>query len=190
MRIGIDIDDTITDSWPTLLPHYEKEFNIPIEVLKNRMPYYYSLENEITMEEYFKRVKDINRDVILNIPLKKDACKYINKLMEDGNEIVFITSRGFDENYDPYGMTAKYLEEHNIGYTKLVINAKDKSVAAIEENIDLFIDDSLKHIGKVSEKGIPALLFETNYNRNDKLYRHVKSWKEIYNVIRGMNGNE
>lgn len=189
MRIGIDIDDTITDSWPMLMPYYEKEFNIPMDVLKTRMPYYYSIENEITMEEYFKRVKDINGKLILNFPLKKDANTYINKLMKDGHEIIFITSRGFNENHDPYGSSAKYLENNNVGYTKLVINAKDKSLAAVDENIDLFIDDSLKHVGNVSKKGIPVLLFETNYNKDDKLYRHVKSWREIYDIIKGMNGN-
>ena len=180
MRIGVDVDDTITESWPMLLPYYEKEFNIPVDVLKTRMPYYYSLENEITLEDYFRRVKDINKEVILNVPLKKDADKYINKLMDEGNEIVFITSRGFNENYDPYGMTAKYLEKHNIKYTKLVINAKDKSVSALDEKIDLFIDDSLKHVCNV---------FETNYNKNDKLYKHVTSWEEIYDLVEGMNGN-
>lgn len=189
MRIGVDIDDTITDSWPMLMPEYEKEFKIPIDVLKTRMPYYYSVENEITMEEYFRRVKDINGQLILDFPLKKDANKYINKLIEDGHEIIFITSRGFNENYDPYGSTEKYLHNHNVKFSKLVINAKDKSKAAMEESVDLFIDDSLKHVGMVSEKGIPTLLFETNYNKNDILYRHVKSWKEIYEVIEGMNGN-
>lgn len=189
MRIGIDVDDTLTDSWKMLLPRYEKEFHIPIDVLRTRMPYYYCLENEITIEEYYKRVKDINRDIISIVPLRKDANKYINKLMDEGNEIIFITSRGFNENYDPYGMTAKYLDDNNIRYTKLVVNAKDKSKVAVEENIDLFIDDSLKHVGMVSDKGIPALLFEAYYNKNDKLYKHVKSWKEIYDFIEGMNGN-
>lgn len=189
MRIGIDIDDTITDSWKMLMPYYEKEFNIPIDILKTRMPYYYSLENEITIEEYFRRVKDINKEVILNIPMKEDANKFINKLMEDGHEIIFITSRGFDENYDPYGSSEEYLKKHNVGFNKLVINAKDKSMACKDEKIDLFIDDSLKHAGKVFERGIPVLLFETDYNKNDKKYRHVKSWKEIYDIIKGMNGN-
>lgn len=189
MRIGIDVDDTTTDSWSMLLPRYVKVFNIPMDVLKTRTPYYYCLEDRVSIEEYYDKVKDINKEVISIVPLRKDADKYINKLMDDGNEIVFITSRGFNENYDPYGMTAEYMKKHNIRYTKLVINAKDKSKVALEEDIDLFIDDSLKHADMVSEKGIPVLLFETDYNKNDKLYRHVKSWKEIYDVIKGMNGN-
>ena len=29
MKIGIDIDDTITDSWECCIPYYSRLFNIP-----------------------------------------------------------------------------------------------------------------------------------------------------------------
>jgi len=34
MRIGIDVDDTITKTWETILPYYEKEYNINKSKLK------------------------------------------------------------------------------------------------------------------------------------------------------------
>ena len=38
----------------------------------------------------------------------------------------------------------------------------------------------------VSKMGIPVLLFETNYNKDDKEFRHVTSWNEVYDVIEEM----
>ena len=40
MKIGIDIDDTITDSWECLIPHYAKLFKIPEEILQTRTTEY------------------------------------------------------------------------------------------------------------------------------------------------------
>ena len=186
MRIGIDIDDTITDTWNYAMPMYEKKFNVPIQVLKTRLPYYYSIEDKYTIDEYFDCVKDINKDLINIVPLRENANTIINKLRSEGNEIFFITARGFRENYYPYESSVKYLEDNNVEYDKVIINAKDKALACKEESIELFIDDSLKHVNAVSELGVPVLLFETNYNKDDKEFRHVTSWNEVYDVIKEM----
>lgn len=186
MRIGIDIDDTITDTWKYIIPYYEKEFGLSKNALENSLPYYNSLKGVISLEEYFNRVKKINKEIILNVPIKKDAVSVINKLYDEGNEIYLITSRGYDENDDPFGDTSQYLSNHGIKYTKLLVHSRNKAIICKEFHIDLLIDDSLKHAGMVALENIPVLLFETNYNRNDKLYKHVKSWKEIYDVIKGM----
>ena len=55
MRIGIDIDDTITDTWSYMVPIYSQVFNIPVEELSNSLPYYNSVKKlNLTVEEYFK----------------------------------------------------------------------------------------------------------------------------------------
>ena len=40
MKIGIDIDDTITDTWKTLIPIYSKVFNKDLNLLSKSAPYY------------------------------------------------------------------------------------------------------------------------------------------------------
>ena len=52
MKIGIDMDDTITDSWECLMPYYSKMFNKPISELRKSKPYYRSIEDKITLDEY------------------------------------------------------------------------------------------------------------------------------------------
>ena len=44
MRIGIDIDDTITNTWQYMIPTYEKVFHIDKKILSTSIPYYGSIQ--------------------------------------------------------------------------------------------------------------------------------------------------
>ena len=68
MRIGIDIDDTITNSWKYLKPIYEKEFNIKLD--ENSLPYYGAVQHLITFEEFIKITSKYEKFKI-EIPLKE-----------------------------------------------------------------------------------------------------------------------
>ena len=159
MRIGIDVDDTITNSWESLLPHYSRYFNIDESILKKSKPYYMSVKDLITLDEYFEMILPIYDEVIPKVNLKENAKEVINKLYEDGHYIVFITARGRGHT-NPYKQTKDYLDKHNIKYNKIIVNATNKAEVCQEEKIDLFIDDSVRNCKIVSEKGIDTLLFE------------------------------
>ena len=63
MKIGIDIDDTITDTWKTLIPIYSKVFNKDINLLSKSAPYYQSIKDlNITVDEYFNIMKPYYKD--------------------------------------------------------------------------------------------------------------------------------
>lgn len=189
MKIGIDIDDTIANSWDTFIPIYSKEFNIPIEELQVSKPYYYSLKNKITVEEYFEKMSKIHDDITLDIPIKENVKEVIDKLYELGHKVIFITARG-KSHTNPYTITKKYLDDHKIKYEKLIVDASEKDKICKEEKIDLFIDDSIKHCQSVSLKGIEVLLFETKYNKEDKQFKHIKNWNEVYEYIKSRWHNE
>ena len=54
----------------------------------------------------------------------------------------------------------------------------------IDEQIDLFIDDSIEHFQKVSNSGIQTLLFNNKINLNKTVnLNKVNNWKEIYEYI-------
>lgn len=183
MRIGIDIDDTITDTWPYMVPIYSRVFNIPIEELSNSLPYYNSVKKlNLTVDEYFKIMQPYYEKNALNIPIKKDAKEVINTLKKEGHKIIFITARG--KMYrEPASITETYLEKNGIMYDKLIINATDKATICKNENIDLFIDDSYKHCLSVSSVGIKVLMYNANYNKNIKEFNHIASWNEVYDYI-------
>lgn len=181
MRIGIDIDDTITNSWEYLKPIYEKEFDIKIN--DTSLPYYKAVNEKIdlTFDEFAGRLNKYDY-LKTNIPIKTDAIEILNKLKQEGHTIIFITARG--KTYkDPYKITKEYLDKFNIPYDKIILEAWDKSISCQEEEIDLFIDDSPKHCEEVIDNGIDVLMMETNYNKNYSQFKHVANWYQVYDYI-------
>ena len=108
---------------------------------------------------------------------------YINKLKEEGNEINFITARSTFDMEEPYDQTKKYLEQNNIKYDNLYVNSLKKEEVTLKNNIDIFIDDSVKHCTNVSKTGIDVLMMTTTYNKKYTNFKKVNNWKEIYDFI-------
>lgn len=52
-----------------------------------------------------------------------------------------------------------------------------------KENINLFIDDSPTQVEDCLYYGVPAILYETNYNQNSPL-KKAKTWQEIYEIVK------
>lgn len=183
MRIGIDVDDTVCETWKYLKPYFKKSFKTDRKRLRyNR----YHKALNCTLEEYYDFCRNNISSLMLNVPIKRDAKKYINKLKDDGHEIIFITARSDKDLINPYEVTKKYLEKNKIKYDELFTGCLEKDTAARHNNIDVFIDDSVKHCTSVYNIGIPVLLMKTSYNRNCHKFRHVYNWKEVYNIISKM----
>ena len=183
MRIGIDIDDTICDSFEQLLPLICDECNLDINKLRNEnISYEYFFKDKTS--DLFKGATKILFENVDNIPLKENVAYYINLLHEEGNEIIFITSRSNHTFSDPYKTTRDYLEKNNIYYDKLIVSSHTKDNICVEEKIDLFIDDSVDHTTSVNDKGIDVLLFDAGYNRHINKFTRVSSWEEVYNYIK------
>ena len=88
MRIGIDIDDTITKSWEFLIPYFSELYNIPQEQLKKSLPYYRSVENIVSKEEYFQNIRELSNKLMMN-------CKNISNLFFVFLLSTFSTNDGF-----------------------------------------------------------------------------------------------
>ena len=179
MRIGIDIDDTIAESWKCLKPIYEEVFNIKID--DTSLPYYHALKDIMSFEEFAETMKQYETSKH-DIPLKPNVKFILDKLKEDGHTIIFITTRGKTFT-DPYGMTKEYLDRNLIPYDKIIVDSYDKSIPCQEEKIDLFIDDSPKHCKEVADIGIDVLMMETTYNKTYQEFLHMKDWNQIYEYI-------
>lgn len=180
MRIGIDVDDTITNSWKYLIPIYKKIFNVEID--ENSLPYYNSVKDKMSLDEFLEIGKK-HEEEMQKVPIKEDVSEVLTKLKKEGHTIIIITARG--KSYkNPYEHTKKYLEKHNIPYDKIIVDTWDKAKACQEEKIDLFIDDAKKHCEEVLVCGIDTLMMETNYNKEYKEFRHVKNWQEVYEYIK------
>lgn len=182
MKIGIDIDDTICDTWQYLLPYMSKYYNLKEEDVRKTNKYYYEALN-ITFDEYMKFAKKNYASLVPNVKLKKDVIKVITNLKNKGYEIIFITSRSKNGYKNPYKISYEYLKKNKIPFDKLIVGAKDKKDSCESEQIDIFIDDNLNNCKSVSKLNIKVILFETTENKNNNNFIKVKNWKEIEQLI-------
>lgn len=190
MRIGIDIDDTITDTWKYMIPIYSKVFSKEPTILEKSPPYYYSIaDSNISVDEYFEKMRPYYIENIMNVPLKPHAKEVINELYNQGHTIILITARG--KLYDnPDEVTKAYLTKQGIKYHKLITRASKKDYVCLSEKIDLFIDDSIKHCKSVTNAGIKVLMPDNSYNHEEDKYEHFTDWKEVLDyVVKKKNRN-
>ena len=147
MRIGIDIDDVITNTSETIKEYVIKDKNSQKlqehmkEIMKGNPS-----DPEIVafcMENYIK--------VFQKVKLKDNARKVIQSLLDKGNEIYLITARGEDLEFfkGSEEITKKFLENNGIQYTKIIFNAINKAQLCVDNQIDIMIDDSIEHCEEV-----------------------------------------
>ncbi len=183
MRIGIDIDDTMADTFDYLMPYIAEFFEIDIKCLKDNNISYNTLSEKMKKRE-LEFAKKYYDKVIPSTPFKTKVAEYIDKIKDLGHEIIIITARDKTLYTDEYKTTIKELKNNNINYDKLICNF-DKAKVCVMEKIDLFIDDSIANCNKVKQLGIETILFNSKSNIRYKtnLYR-VDNWKEIYEKIK------
>lgn len=191
MIIGIDIDDTIADTYEVIF-NYGQEYTMNVlkrepiiqEInscnnhLYTKSIYNWSDEEEINFFRlYYKKI-------ITDVVPKTLSLKYLQKLKDEKNKIILITARWQPEDFDldVENETKKWIEKNNVPCDKLVINAIDKQEIAKNENIDVFIDDSFKNCEAVSDIGIKTYIMDTRVNRelNRKDIERVYSWPHVY----------
>lgn len=180
MNIGIDIDDTITETYSVLIPMIALKYGMDLNKLLVQKPNYSSLYN--LAPEYPELLQDIARVV----PLKTGVVEVLQKLREQGHKIIFISARNREEYDDPYSTSYNYLVNNGVPFDKLITNCSDKGNQCIVENIDLFIDDSTMNCKAVQKKGIKVWQFDAKFTVPSKDLERVNSWEDIYKKIEEM----
>lgn len=192
MNIGIDIDDTISNTFETFLPYMKKfveeDLNRKLNLNLSSKIDYYNIIEKYGISEEEARIFWVNYyvQILESVEPKKSAVKVINLLKENGHKIVLITARLDDGIVDVKAITEKWLEVNRINYDKLIINSHNKLETAKQENINLFIDDSIRNCEMVSSGDIKTYMFSTknnSYYENEKLEK-VISWDELYEKIK------
>lgn len=170
MRIGIDIDDTITNS-----------HDYVVSLKKKYLPQYNP--NELLPDEVFKEfIYKYDSYISKYAPLKEGAQEAISQLKSRGHEIYIMSSRG---NYSKtaYEDSYNYLINHNIPFDKLLCNIGTKVEAVKEEKIDLFIDDNTKICDLLKESGINVIKMQ-RYDDEPNDHLSFSSWEEIIKCIK------
>ncbi len=187
MRIGIDIDNVISNFNEVLLNEYVKhDKKLRSSGIINKDVYIRKMFDWSVEEEALFYQNNIER-IAKKLDIIDGAKEYIDKIKSDGNLIYIITGRDNGEYSDPINMTKDWLNKFNIYYDKLLFtnayNKKSKAEICVKNNIDVMIDDSIGMCTNCIDKGIKTFIMDTPYNKKVNIPR-VHNWKEIYEVIK------
>ena len=191
MKIGIDIDNTITEVQDELnKAAYEyaiklgkniKNAENPFEDIKNNGDTY-KKKFQFSYDELKYFLKNIQEEITNKAKPRENAVETINRLRKDGHKIIIITARDSEFHEDPYLLSKNWLDKNNIEYDKLIVNAREKGTICKNENIDLFIDDQLNNCLDVSKEGIRVIRM-SNENSNNRNIVDLNNWSKIYEFI-------
>ncbi len=194
MRIGIDIDNTLTEVQEELnkaafeyaisLGKKIDNYDNPMEDIKNNGDTYRK-KFQFEYEELKYFLKNIQENITNNATPRENAKEVIDKLKKEGHEIYIITARDSEFHDDPYKLSKDWLDKNEIYYDKLIVNAREKSSVCKNEKIDLFIDDQLNNCLGVQNVGIQTIMITNEIYNYDKI-KQLKNWNEIYSYINEM----
>lgn len=195
MRIGIDIDNVISNFDEMLLETYlihDKELR-NTGIINPNAKYIRTGMFDWSNEEELSFYRDNIECIAKKLKVKEKAKEYIDRLHNDGHFIYIITGRDNGEYSEPYNMTKKWLDENNIYYDNLILtDAYDmhaKSLECLKNDIDIMIDDSVRICSDLITSGITTILMDTPYNRKINIKR-VKNWEEFYEFVYSYKENK
>ena len=120
MNIGIDIDDTITNSTEVIREYvikYDTEYSNSKELVNNLDKIVRGFKGSNIIERFFI---DHCLEMMGKVKVKEHASEVINNLRKNGNKVFIITARS--DKY--YGDTTKYIQDYlgknNIDYDVII----------------------------------------------------------------------
>ena len=174
MRIGIDLDDTISCT--------REEINYLFNeyLIKNNLN-----EDDLSKDDIDRFYKNNFKNVLTNELVKENASYYINELSKS-NEIYIITARSHDfvdYEVNMEEVTYTWLNKNNIKYDKVIFNSyhEGKRRACIDNKIELFIDNDIENINWVKSTGIRTILFDDSGKYSG--IECVTNWEDLYKYI-------
>lgn len=176
LRIGLDIDGVVADSFPIFTAELNKHFGKNITHIDNYdiKEVYEAADDDL--EAFF----ETNMEYLFTKPKPMEgALETIESWLKDGHEIIFITARkcGAEEQ-----VTLKWFDTNSIPRDKAIfMGGLSKTFAVKEHCIDVFVDDFMTNALEVASIGVPVLLLDAPYNQG-KLPKGVTrcyNWDEI-----------
>ena len=174
MKIGIDIDNTITNT--SVLAN---QLANNIKACKT----YHDLEKKdikAFLTEYLA-------DIVYNVTLKNNALDILNKWQSKEYKIIFITARGTDDVEDLVDekviyLTSMYFKKMNIPFDEIVFFKSSKADTCQRYELDVFIDDKENVLDEVRNKEINTIRFTDSESK----HKTARSWHDVDKIIEEM----
>ena len=162
MRIGVDIDDTLINTKEVQLTKWiEYTTNNPHPRYNHELP---ANINHFG-DPYIDRFWDEYREVLSFSPsFKEGAVEALMHLRSLGNEVVIITSRPQEKYQDLVERIYNMCRNSGLQVDDIATDVFDKGAYCKEHNIDIFIDDDIRHISSANKYEVYTILFNEDPN--------------------------
>lgn len=179
MVIGIDIDDTLTNTKELQIKYWKEYYNH-----NKKDGYSEKLPKHINDwgDKYIETFWDTYRESLsFDCSFKKNTSETINKLKNKGHTLCIVTSRPDSKYQNLKKRINKWFLENKINIDIIHTSIIDKGKFCKENNIDLLIDNDINHIVNANNYKVKTILFN-----KDKNYKGLQTtdWKELYNIIK------
>lgn len=175
MRIGVDIDGVISDSYPAWLGELNQYYGKNITVLEDyEMHLVFDVPGD-DMNNFF--VQNVERLLAIPHPIK-GAKRGIECLLQAGHEVVYLTARSPEEEE----FTLCWMKKNGIPYEQILFSGHKSKVDLVKQwKLDLFIEDYMVNAKAIAELGIPVLLLNASYNQGElpQGVLRCQEWQEI-----------
>ncbi|WP_088187424.1 hypothetical protein [Desulfosporosinus sp. FKA] len=186
MRIGVDIDGVVSDSYPYWMQELNQYFGKDVKTITN-----YDMHRDFEvprsdMNDFFVG----NAERLLFMPnIVAGAKEGIEALIKEGHEIIYVTARTPEEK----DVTIRWLAKSEIPHEHVLFSGFNSKVDLVKEwGIKAFIEDYHVNAQEIAAIGVPVFLLTTSYNLNyEELSQGIKrcrSWKDIVEGIRELKG--
>lgn len=176
MRIGIDIDNTITNTSEV------SNYLLKSDERFNHVDTYRELD-EVLKKEY---LTDYLKYAVLKTTLKDNVLDVLKYFKDKGDRLVFITARGNEvtknfENLNSVGLTSIYFAKNNLIYDKIIFFQDNKKDACLKEDIDIFIDDKEEVLNEIKKANIKTIRMSNKDTTSNHLV--LTNWLDIKDYI-------
>ena len=200
MKIGVDIDDVLTEHDQYYLDCgykfiYDNSLPPPVD------PDGIELKKFDWDEDTRNRFRALYyADYYDNAPVRRFAVEVLSKLRAEGHEIIILTGRRLGTHKTPEGelqrkRTRAWLDKNGVPYDRLVFADLPKRREITELGIELMIDDNPVNISRICDL-TRVFCLDTRHNRNIECENttRVYSWYDIYmkihDLLKGSDGKE
>ncbi|WP_407314589.1 5' nucleotidase, NT5C type [Desulfosporosinus sp. SB140] len=182
MRIGVDIDGVVSDSYPYWLQELNQYFGKDIKTITDYDMHKVFEVPSTDMNDFFVG----NAERLLFMPeIVAGAKEGIETLIKEGHEIVYVTARTPEEK----DVTLRWFLKREIPHEHVLFSGFNSKVSLVKEwDIEAFVEDYHVNAKQIAEIGVPVFLLTASYNQDHEelpgAIMRCQSWQDIVEGIR------
>lgn len=168
MKIGIDIDDTITNTTPAFFKVLKK-YNIDKSI------YYLPFDSKIRIE-FLKKYHD---EIMEITEIKEEVKENLDRLKQMGHYLVVITARNNEYGTKAVELAKEMIKKYNLPIDEIHFNEPYKVELCKKLKIDLMIDDNKIVCKNMKKNNINCLQFGKDISNWNDVIKYLQEKEDL-----------